>query len=485
MAGGNWSLNDQPVLPGLYMNFLSAAGNAIQSGARGIVLAPVKAHWGPIGEVVEIAHEAAITDVFGKDVTGGATAHTTLQLALLGGPKKLLAYRLADDNAKQATLRLNKAGEDGDAILNIKAKYAGERGNSFTITIQDNEFTPEEKELKLLEGTTLLGTVNLGTGEVEQAVSAINATLHKYIVAEKLAEGVLANVAQAALTGGNSGIAGITNADYIAATNVFETEEFHVLTLDGVSDVALRTSLIAWVKRVRKEGKGILLTLGGALAEDLAENAVQNAIERSKVANHEGIINVGTGAKLNGVSYSSAQVAAWVAGLIAGQGLKESTTYAISPFEDVTRRWTRAEQEQAVKQGVFILIHDGLRVKVLRGVNTLTSLAEGKGSSFKKIRKIRVIDQINSDLQRQAEDNYIGKVNNTEEGRLALIEASRQYLQRLASENIIESTGYEVALDPRFYGNTKQFTPDADQVYLTWRADTTDVMEQIFGTFYV
>jgi hypothetical protein len=178
-------------------------------------------------------------------------------------------------------------------------------------------------------------------------------------------------------------------------------------------------------------------------------------------------------------------VAAWVAGLIAGQGLKESTTYAISPFDDVTRRWTRAEQEQAVKQGVFILIHDGLRVKVLRGVNTLTSLAEGQGTSFKKIRKIRVIDQINSDLQRQAEDNYIGKVNNTEEGRLALIEASRQYLQRLASENIIESTGYEVALDPRFYGNTKQFTPDADQVYLTWRADTTDVMEQIFGTFYV
>lgn len=485
MAGGNWSLNDQPVLPGLYMNFVSAAGNAIQSGARGVVLAPVKAHWGPVGEIVEIAHEAAIQDVFTGNVSGGATAATILQLALLGGPKKLLAYRLADRDAAQASLTLEGTGEASEPVMVVKAKYTGERGNGFTVSIQDSESTTGQKELKLLEGTTLLGTVMLGSSEVEAAVSAINVALSKYIVAEKLADGVLANVTQAALTGGNSGIDGITNAAYVAATNVFETEEFHVLTLDGISDPSLRTVLTSWVKRVRKEGKGIMLTLGGSLAEDQGENAVENAIKRSSAANHEGIINVGTGAKLNGRTYSSAEVAAWVAGLIAGQALKESTTYAISPFDDVTRRWTRSEQEQAVKQGVFLLIHDGLRVKALRGVNTLTSLAEGQGTSFKKIRKIRVIDQINADLQRQAEDNYIGKINNTEEGRLALIEASKQYLQRLASENVIEATGYDVALDPRFYGSASQFTPDADQVYLTWRADTTDVMEQIFGTFYV
>ncbi len=196
-------------------------------------------------------------------------------------------------------------------------------------------------------------------------------------------------------------------------------------------------------------------------------------------------MNVGTGAVLNGRAYSSAQVAAWVAGLIAGQPLKASTTYAASPFDDVTRRWTRSEQEQAVQGGVFLLVHDGRRVKVLRGVNSLVSPREGQNKGWKKIRKIRVMDQINADLQRTAEDAYIGKVNNTEEGRLALIGAGKQYLQTLAAENVIEATGFDVTLDPRFYGSAPQFTPEDDQVFLAWTADDTDVMEQIFGTFYV
>lgn len=87
MAGGTWNVTDQPALPGLYMNFVSAAGNAIQAGARGIVVAPVKAHWGPVGQFVEVGNEAAIRELFGADESDGATAYSTLYLALLGGPR--------------------------------------------------------------------------------------------------------------------------------------------------------------------------------------------------------------------------------------------------------------------------------------------------------------------------------------------------------------------------------------------------------------
>ncbi|MNN46470.1 hypothetical protein D3C76_1700240 [compost metagenome] len=76
-------------------------------------------------------------------------------------------------------------------------------------------------------------------------------------------------------------------------------------------------------------------------------------------------------------------------------------------------------------------------------------------------------------------------MNNTAEGRLAIIAAGKQYLQTLASESVIEATGFDVLLDPRFYGGTAQFTPEDDQVFLSWTADSSDVMEQIFGTFYV
>lgn len=486
MAAGNWNLTNQPVLPGLFMNFVSAAGSAIRPGARGVVVAPVKAHWGPIGHFVEVTSENAIKELFSNDESGGATAYTTLFLSLLGGANKLLAYRIADSSAAPAELALKNSEADAEDALKLSAKYAGERGNAFKVTIQPSLAVPSVKELKLYEGNALLRTIPLGNGGVDDAVAAINEDQgNKWIVAQKLAEGVLADVSSVALEGGSSGISGITNADYIAATEAFETQDFHVLTLDGVTDAALRASLVAWIKRVRSEGKGIMATLGGTFAEDTGADAVNKAIARSAAADFEGIINVGTGAVLNGKPYSSGQVASWVAGLIAGQALKESTTYAASPFEDVTRRWTRSEQEQAVQNGVFLLVHDGRRVKVLRGVNSLITLQQGQNKGWKKIRKIRVIDQINADLQRQAEDHYIGKVNNTEEGRQALISAGKQYLQTLAAESIIEATGYNVTLDPRFYGDGAVMQPEDDQVFLTWYADDTDVMEQIFGTFYV
>lgn len=486
MAGGNWSLTDMPVLPGLYMNFVAAAGNAIEAGARGTVLVPVKAHWGPIGEFVEVGSEAAIQELFGGHDSAGATAYATLYLALLGGPRTLLAYRIAAGTAAAASTMLNNTAATPEAAVKLSAKYSGVRGNDFNVTIADSLAVAGTKELKLYEGTKLLRTFSIGSGDAVAAVQAINEdTSNKWVTATKMADGTLADVSGAVLSGGDSGIAGVTNADYVDALEAFEGQDFHVLTLDGVTDPALRTSIVAWVKRVRSEGKGILLTLGGSSIDDKASDAASKAISRSAVIDAEGVINVGTGAMLNGNEYSSAQIAAWVAGLIAGQQLRESTTYAGSPFDDVTRRWTRSEQEKAIQGGVFLLVHDGRRVKVLRGVNSLITLREGQNKGWKKIRKIRVIDQINADLQRTAEDTYIGKVNNTTEGRLALIGACKQYLQTLAMENIIEATGYDVALDPRFYGSAPQLQPEDDQVFLVWTADDTDVMEQIFGTFYV
>lgn len=403
---------------------------------------------------------------------------------MLGGPKKLLAYRLAGASATEASVTLQD--ESGAAVLRVKAKYPGKRGNNFIVSVSPSLSIPGSKELKLHEGTALLRTFPLGEGSVVQAAAAINGDpTNTWIAAEALGGGTLADVTGVALTGGDSGIADLTNAEYASALSAFETQDFHVLTLDGVSDAALQTSVAAWVKRVRSEGKGVIAVLGGSAAADTAADAISKAVARSAAIDHEGVVNVGTGAVLNGRAYSSAQVAAWVAGLIAGQPLKASTTYAAAPFDDVTRRWTRSEQEQAVQGGVFLLVHDGRRVKALRGVNSLVTLREGQNKGWKKIRKIRVMDQINADLQRTAEDAYIGKVNNTEEGRLALIGAGKQYLQTLAAENVIEATGFDVTLDPRFYGNAPQFTPEDDQVFLAWTADDTDVMEQIFGTFYV
>lgn len=486
MAGGTWSGTDRPVLPGFYMNFEAAALSAIEPGSQGTVAIPVKANWGAVRQFVEITSEQGIYDAFGNDQAEVATAPAVLKLALLGKPKKVLAYRIADATAAKSSVTLKDSVSTN--VLKLDAKYEGTRGNSFSVIVQTNAVDAAKKDLKLLEGTAVLKTFTFSGSTIQAAADAINQdNSNAWLTATVLApgNGTLAAVAGSALTGGNSGVSGIAATDYVNALSALETQEFHVLALDGISDASIQASAVAWTARLRSEGKGIIAVLGGSDADDTAADAISRAAARSATFNHEAIVNVGAGAILAGTSYSSAYISAYVAGLIASQKLSESTTYAVSPFSDVTRRSTRSEQESAVKNGVFLLVHDGQKVKSLRGMNALISLRQGQNAAWKKIRTIRVMDTINNDLLRTAEDSYIGKVNNTEEGRLALVEAAKQYMQALAQAGVIEAQGFDVYLDPAYYGQGAVLTPAADQVYIKWEAQLTDVMEQIFGTFIV
>lgn len=487
MAGGTWDILDLPKIPGLYMNFRAAALAAIQPGARGVVMVPVKAHWGPIETFTTITRESQAADLFTTNDTEGATAYKTCRLALMGGAKEVIAYRLDDGNAAASSITLNDTAEVPTAALRIEGYYKGTRADSFKIAVSANPVDPLKKDIKLYEGTVLKKVFTFVSGTVAAAVAAINGDGQKLIKATLLAEGngILADVAAQALTGGNSGITALANQNYLDAFEAMEAQKFNVVTLDGATDAGLQASFKAWVQRLRSEGTHIIGVIGGSATVDKAADAVDQAVARSSASNYEGIVNVGCGGYLGGVEYSSAEVAAWVAGLIAGQKLKESTTYASAPFSDVNRRWTKTEMKTAVENGVFLLIHDGLIVKVLKGINSLVTLRQDQNNAFKKIRGIRVMDAIAEDLQRTAEANYIGKVNNTEEGRLALIGACMQYMATLAKGEVIENTGYFVQLDPNYYGEGATMTPEADQVFLNYGARLTDVMENIFGNFYV
>lgn len=481
MAGGVWSATDRPVLPGFYMAFRSAAAEAVQGGSRGTVVVPVRAHWGPVQQFVAIGSEKDAVETYTTDVTGNATAYTTVRMALLGGAKQVLAYRVTDGTEAASALTLTDSAGTPVAALKLEAKFPGSRGNAFKATVQTNPVDSGKKEIKLFEGTQLLRTFTFVSGTMQAAVEAINTdTGNLWIRATKLADGngTLAAATGVSFAGGNSGLTSVANANYLNALAAFETQAFDAVALDGVTDPSLLASFAAWVTRLRNEGKGIVGIVGGSLTDDRASDAVSKAVTRSASFNHEGIVNVGTGAVLADIAYGSAQVAPYVAGLIAGQPLNASTTYASTPFADAARRWTRAEQEQAVRGGVFLFIHDGKQVKALRGINSLTGLREGQSAGWKKIRTIRVMDAINGDLQRTAETAYIGKVNNTEEGRLALIGACKQYLQSLAQASVIEASDYDVYIDTAF-------VPEPDQVYLKWEARLTDVMEQLFSTFVV
>ena len=488
MAGGEWEVTDLPVLPGLYMNFKAAALAAVTTGDRGTVVIPYKAHWGKLGGFTEIYRETDILNTFGAlEDSNGSTFYKTLRMCVLGGAKKILGYRLATSKAAEATLTL-KSAADKD-IVKLTAKYKGERGNGFKITIAPSLTATGYYTMKLYEDTTLLKTYSFQTWA--ELINVVN-TANTYVLAAKVAADTdvtgkdFKSITSTPLTGGDSGIEGIAAKDYIEMLNVLETESFNYLSLDGVTDPAIQTSIASWVINMRKNGKKIMCIMGGPAADDVADDAVEKAVARSAGFNHEGIINVGTGVILDGVSYSSAEVAPFVAGLIAGQKLSESTTYASTSFDDVTRRWRggrSSEQEAAVKGGVFLFIYDGKIVKPLMGINTLITLRQNQNNAFKKIRSIRTMDSIDSDMQATAEANYIGKINNTQEGKLALVGACKQYMEVCAQGGIIEPGTYDVVLNPTYHGASATIKAEPNQVFLKWNAQITDVIEQIFSDF--
>ena len=488
MAGGEWEITDLPKLPGLYMNFKAAALAAVTTGDRGTVVVPYKAHWGKIGGFTELYRETDILNVFGSiEDSNGSTFYKTLRMCCLGGPKKILGYRLASSAAAKATLTLKDA-ENADKVT-LSAKYEGERGNGFKATLAASLTDEGVYTLKLYEDTTLLKTYSFTTWQ--GLVDTVNAD-NSYVTAAKaaantdLSGNTFKPTTSAAFSGGNSGITGVTAADYIAMLNVLEQETFNILTLDGVTDASIQTSVASWVINMRKNGKKIVAFMGGSNEDDTCDEAVSRTISRSAGFNHEGIINVGTGVVLDDVSYCSAEAAPYAAGLMAGQKMTESTTYAATPFDDVTRRWRggrSSEQEKAVTNGVFLFIYDGRIVKVLQGINTLITLRQDQNNAFKKIRSIRTMDAIDADMQKTAEDNYIGKINNIVEGREALVGACKQYMEGCAQGGIIEKGTSDVYCDPTYHGANATIKPEADQVFLKWEAQVTDVVEKIFSNF--
>lgn len=473
MAGGVWSQTDKPIRPGFYMNFVAAAQDSIQSGVRGVVAIPIRANWGPAKQIVEITNEKELIDTFGSEITADFTAYECIRLILLGSPKKVLGYRLVDGSAAKASKTLkDDASTD---VLTIATKYETEK--DFKVTVRDNAIDNNKQDIVLYEGAKQLYvfTFAKGTGVIDKAVVAINDDkMNKWIDANKVTDGnnTLANISSQNFSGGNAGVADIVNADYVNAMSAFEARVFNSFTLDGVTDSSLQTSVKAWVERLRCEGKMVMAFVGGSAEDD---QDIANANSRSASFNHEGMVNVGISAEIDEVWYTSGKVACYVCGKAAGQSLKESLTYAVTPFDDVSPRLTHSQVVSALQSGTLVLIHDGEKVIIEQGINTLTSLREGQNNSFKKIKTMKIMDAIETDTAKAAHDSYIGKVLNNEDGQVAVLSAIKNYFETLSPTLIANDFIVEVDKEKQVYAG-------ADEFYWKWSAKLIDSMEKIFGT---
>ena len=168
------------------------------------------------------------------------------------------------------------------------------------------------------------------------------------------------------------------------------------------------------------------------------DHVIFKAVLPHTAAGSEGVVNfTASGIQVGGDVFDAAAYCGRVAGLIAGTPMKQSVTYAALPEVEDIHRLSALEEDEAVGRGELILTHDGEKVKLGRGVNSLTSLGERPGV-WQKIKIVEVLDMIQQDLRLAIQDNYMGKFQNSYDNKLLLITAVKLYLQALAKDQLIE-----------------------------------------------
>ena len=124
LGGGTFKVQNK-VLPGTYINFVSAQNGKTNMGERGVVALGLELDWGKDNEVIEVTAKQFETDtlkIFGYDITS----------------EKMKGLRdLFKNTTKGYFYKLNNEGEKATNTF-ATAKYTGIRGNSLKIVIEKN-----------------------------------------------------------------------------------------------------------------------------------------------------------------------------------------------------------------------------------------------------------------------------------------------------------------------------------------------------------
>lgn len=267
--------------------------------------------------------------------------------------------------------------------------------------------------------------------------------------------------------------------DYKAALDYFSVKRVNILCCPTVKTDNQLEAVTTWVK-----------------AEREARDRVK-AVLPETVGDNEGIINYATtSAKAGEDTFTAEQYCSRIAGLIAGTPATSSCTFAVLPEVSECTVMTREEAGAAIEAGKLILFYDGEKVKIARGVNSLTTTTPEKAAPWKKIKVVETMDTIHDDLLMHIEDNYIGKYANTINNKFLLLSAIDAYFKELERLGLLE--GYVVDLDVDAirdyivtYKGVKRDDAEAmadaevkrqytdDKVFMTATMNIVDVMEDI------
>ncbi|WP_027399098.1 phage tail sheath subtilisin-like domain-containing protein [Anaerovorax odorimutans] len=305
----------------------------------------------------------------------------------------------------------------------------------------------------------LLQEMSVGNAGDMYAVSASDKS--EYPDGVKDTEKLLANEA---LKGAKTVIVynlGTSHTDTVlnTALETLKTVEFNTLCYPYETE-ANQQVISTWVKSMRNDD-GVKI----------------QAVLSNYAADSEAVINVVQGIKLSDeTTLTAAQTTAWVAGITAGANINQSNTgKTYLGAIDVVPRMTKTEMEAAITEGKFVLkVDSSQNVSAVYDINSLTTYTTEKSNLFRKNKFIRTIDGINNDIVEIFESNYVGKINNDDDGRALL----RAYL--IDYFNTVQ----DLSAIRKFSANdiTVSAGSDSDAVVISCNIQPVDSAEKIYIT---
>lgn len=440
MPGGTWTSQNK-VLPGVYIRFKTGQATGLTVGERGIVTICEPMSWGPVGQVTPVTLTTDMTPITGYDIT--APQNRFLQEMFKGtnrtsAPTTILLYRPSASSSAQATVTTGQ--------LTATAVYPGARGNDITIVIT---------ELTEPESTFTVSTVVDGAIVDQQTAAEVTDLVNNAWVTFS-GSGALAATTGAALTGGADGT--VQSAAYSAYLTAIEPYKFDIMVYDG-QDSTVQTALLAFIERVNENNGQYCQLVASGLSNP----------------NSRYVINAGSPVTLSdGTELTEQQVAWWLGGAEAGARYNESLTYAQYPGAVSTTMQTVDQFSQAVQAGNLVLFAEDGVVKIMQDINSLVSYTEDIGEVYSKNRVMRLCNTIANDIFQQFSANFIGVVNNNEQGRARFQAAIVGYLQQIQDNQGIQNFTAEdvevlagTAIDAIVVNVAIQAVDSVEKIYMT------------------
>ena len=417
--GGGTFVTQNKVLPGAYINFISAKRATSSLSDRGIVAIPLELDWGIDEDVFQVTSddfEKYSVKYFGYDYTH----------------EKLKGLRDLFKNIRLGYFyKLNKGVKASCTIAT--AKYSGIRGNDLKVTVTTNIDDNAKFDV-----VTLLDNKKVDT-QIAKVITDLQD--NDYITWKK--DATLEASAGLVFTGGTNGEA-VTGAEYQAFLDKIESYSFNALGCLATT-TEIKSLFVEFTKRMR----------------DKVGAKFQTVLYKKSDADYEGVVSVENKIKDTGLLESS--LIYWATGAIAGCDINKSNTNKRYDGEfDVDVNYTQIQLEEALKTGKFIFHKVGDEVHVLEDINTFVSFTDEKNDDFSSNQSIRVLDQIANDIATLFNEKYLGEVPNDKSGRISFWNDVVKHHEQLQNMRAIEDfKADDVSVEP---GSDKKTVVVSDAV---------------------